>query len=71
MKFFGFVKRFLAYLWVRYLVHNIFLGLLMRKFNKVSASLSFSPKYCRAAAENAIKPLGFMYHEAMRIFSGV
>ena len=42
----------------------------MRKFDKVSARLSFSPKYCRAVAENAIKPLVFMYHEAMSIFLG-
>ena len=39
----------------------------MRKFDKVSASLSFSSKYCRAVAENAIKPLIFMYHEAVSI----
>ena len=42
----------------------------MRKFDKVSASLSFSPKYCTAVAENAIKPLIFIYHEAMSIFLG-
>ena len=42
----------------------------MRKFNKVSARLSFSPKYCRPVAENAIKPLIFMYHEGMSIFLG-
>ena len=42
----------------------------MRKFDKVSARLSFSPKYCRAVAENAIKPLIFTYHEAMSIFLG-
>ena len=38
----------------------------MRKFNKIdkmSAGLSFSPKYWRAVAENAIKPLVFMYYE--------
>ena len=49
---------------------GIFLGLLMRKFDKVSARLSFSPKYRRAVAENAIKPLIFMYNEAMSIFLG-
>ena len=42
----------------------------MRKFEKVSARLSFSSKYCRAVAENAIKYLIFMYHEAMNIFLG-
>ena len=42
----------------------------MRKFDEVSARLSFSPKYCRAVAENAIKPLIFMYLEAMSIFLG-
>ena len=42
----------------------------MRKFDKVSARLSFSPKYRRAVAENAIKPLIFMYNEAMSIFLG-
>ena len=38
----------------------------MRKLEKVS----FSPKYGRAVAENAIKPLIFMYHEAVSIFFG-
>ena len=33
----------------------------MKKFDKVSARLSFAPKYCRAVAENAIKPLVFLY----------
>ena len=42
----------------------------MRIFDKVSARLSFSPKYCRAVAETAIKPSVFMYHEAMSIFLG-
>ena len=42
----------------------------MRKFDKMSARLSLSPKYCRSLAENAIKPLIFMYHEAMSIFLG-
>ena len=42
----------------------------MRKFDKMSARLSFSPKYCRSLSENAIKPLVFMYHEAMSIFLG-
>ena len=41
----------------------------MRKYDKMSARLSFSPKYCRTA-ENSIKPLVFMYHEAMSIFLG-
>ena len=35
----------------------------MRKFDKVSARLSFSAKYCRAVAENTIKPLIFMCNE--------
>ena len=51
-------------------INGIFLGLLMRKFDKVSARPSFSPKYCRAVAKNAIKPLIFMYHETMSIFLG-
>ena len=42
----------------------------MRTFDKVSARLSFSPRYCRAVAENAIKPRVFIYHEAMSIFLG-
>ena len=42
----------------------------MRKFDKVSARLSFSPRCCTAVAENAVKPLVFMYHEAMSIFLG-
>ena len=36
----------------------------------VSARLSFTARYCKAVAENAIKPLIFMYHEAMSIFLG-
>ena len=46
----------------------MFLGLLMRKFNEVSAKLSFSLKYDKVVAENAVKPLFFMYHETMYIF---
>ena len=42
----------------------------MRKFDKVSARLSFSQIYRKAVAENAIKPLIFMYLEAMSIFLG-
>ena len=42
----------------------------MRKFDKVSARPCFSSKYCRVRAENVIKPLVFMYHEAMSIFLG-
>ena len=42
----------------------------MRKFGKMCARLSFSSKYCRAVAENAIKPLIFMYLEATSIFLG-
>ena len=42
----------------------------MRKFVKVSARLSFSPRCCRAVAKNAIKPLVFTYQEAMSIFLG-
>ena len=40
----------------------------MKKLGRVSARLSFSPKYRRAVAGNAIKPLIFMYHEAVSIF---
>ena len=42
----------------------------MRKFDKVSARLNFSPRCCRAVAKNAIKPLVFMYCEPMSIFLG-
>ena len=42
----------------------------MRKLDKVSARLSFSPKYGKAVAENAIKSLVLMYHEAICIFLG-
>ena len=42
----------------------------MSKFENVSPRLSFSPKYCRAVTENAIKPLVIMYLEAMSIFLG-
>ena len=42
----------------------------MRKFDKMSARLCFSSNYCRALAENAIKRLVFMHHEAMSIFLG-
>ena len=42
----------------------------MRKYDKVSPKLSFSPKCFRAVAENSIKPLVFIYHEAMSIFLG-
>ena len=52
----------------RFGIIGIFLGLLMRKFDKVSARVSFSPKHCRAVAENAIKPLIFMYLEGISIF---
>ena len=72
-KFFGFVKRCLVKRCLGYAIWciiGIFLGLLMRKFDKMSAWLTFSPKYCRILAENAIKPLIFMYHEAMSIFLG-
>ena len=44
---------------------GIILGFMMRKFDKVSARLTFSPKYSRAVAENAIQPLVFMYQEPM------
>ena len=41
----------------------------MRKFDKMSARLSFSPKYIAGPlAENAIKPLVFIYREATSIF---
>ena len=42
----------------------------MTKFDKVNARLSFSSKYRRVVAGNAIKPLVFRYHEAMSIFLG-
>ena len=68
--FFGFVKRCLTFGYAIWSINGIFLGLLMRKFDKMSARPSFSPKYCRAVAKNAIKPLIFMYHKAMSIFLG-
>ena len=46
--------------------HN--LGLLMRKLDEMSATLSFSEKYCSTVAEKAMKTLVFMYHEAMSTF---
>ena len=46
------------------------LGVTDEKFDRLSARLSFSLKYCRAVAENYIKSLVFMYHEAMSIFWG-
>ena len=53
----------------------MFLGLLMRKFGKVSVRLSFSTTRmlegsCRKTAENAVKSSVFMYQEAMSIFLG-
>ena len=36
----------------------------------MNARLSFSPRYCRAVAENAIQPLVFIYYEAMSICLG-
>ena len=42
----------------------------MRKFDKMSARLSFSPKYYRTIAENAIKHLVFVHHEVLSIFLG-
>ena len=39
----------------------------MREFDDVSARQSFSPKYRRTVAENAIKFLVFMYHETISI----
>ena len=42
----------------------------MRKFDKVSARLSFSLKYGRVVAENATKPLVSMCHEDISIFFG-
>ena len=42
----------------------------MRKFGMLSARLSFAPKHCRLVAGNAIKPLVFMYCEAMSISLG-
>ena len=52
-------------------MHNRYIvGVADEKFDKVSARLSFSPKYCRPSDESVIKPLVFMYHEAMSIFLG-
>ena len=66
-----FVKRWLVYFgYAIWCIISIFLGFLMRKFDKVSARLSFAPKHCRAVAEKAIKPLIFMYHETNSIFLG-
>ena len=48
----------------------LFLGSSMRKFDKMSPRPIFTPNYCRAVAEDAIKSLVFMYHEAMSIFLG-
>ena len=62
-----FSKKFVYAVWC---IIDIFLGLLMEKFDKVSASLSFSSKYCGAVAENVTKHLIFMYHQAMSIFLG-
>ena len=42
----------------------------MRKYDEVSARVSFPPKHCRALAENTIKPLVVMYHEAISILLG-
>ena len=54
--FFGFVKCCLVCLWVSYLVQNRYIfGVADEKFNKVSARLNFSPKYCRAIAEKSYK----------------
>ena len=49
---------------------GIFLGLLMIKLDKVSAKLSSSPNHCGTVAEEAMKHLVFMYHEAMSISLG-
>ena len=40
----------------------------MRNFDKFLAE--FSPKYCSAFAEKAMKPLGFMHYAAMSMFLG-
>ena len=42
----------------------------MRKFDKLRDRQSFSPNYCSAVVENAMKPLYFMYQETMSIFLG-
>ena len=44
--------------------------MLMRKFDKMSARLSLSSKYCRTVAKIAMKPLFFMNHETMSMFVG-
>ena len=43
----------------------------MRKLGKVSARLSFSLKYCREVAGNAIKLFVSMYQETISIFWGL
>ena len=48
----------------------MFLVLLIRNFDKMGARRRFSAKYCRAAAENARKPIVFMHNEAMSILLG-
>ena len=69
--FFGFVKRYLAYLWVCYLVHNrhIF-GVAEEQYDKVSATLTFHKNIEGQLPQNAIKRLVFMYHKARSIFLG-
>ena len=46
----------------------MFLGLLMREIDKVSARLNFSPKYYSVVTEKATERLLFMYREAMNMF---
>ena len=68
---FKFAKRCPVYLWVHYwCIISIFFEFLIRNFHNVSAGVNFSPKYCSKFVEKAMKPLVFMYHEAMSISLG-
>ena len=37
----------------------------------MSARANFSPKYCSAVSGKAVKPMVFIYHEAISIFLGL
>ena len=47
---------------------SLFWGLLIRKFGKVNAKLSSSPKYCYTITKKAIKFLVFRDNQAMSIY---
>ena len=56
--------------WVLSLVHNRYIFAVPDEaILQGDAKLNFSPTYYSVVAENAIKPLVFMHHEAMSIFS--